>query len=278
MADKNLHDIKIDELDSSKKTPLKNIITLIALLLVILAISVIITRLILNTDEGAKIENNASNSVMLTDKTETNQSTENTDNNSDEKKEAATNVKVPALSSHNVIERNLTSAIKTPLTAHTPKVMKTYTTPKKNDSKTEHKPVAKKPATTTKTNTTTKKNPTSSSKTHAPKKEYIDKVVAKKHTTKTTHKSSTKSASFLGGKEKKVTSSYYIKVGTYKDTSTVIRKIRKSNFNYSLVQVENAKELTRVLVGPFMSRNQAKSQLAKVKANVLTGAYITKTR
>jgi len=51
MADKNLHDIKIDDLDSPKKTPLKNILTLLALLFIILAISVVITKLILNTDD-----------------------------------------------------------------------------------------------------------------------------------------------------------------------------------------------------------------------------------
>ena len=48
MAEQNLHDIKIDDLDNnnkSKKTPLKNILTLLALLFIILVISVVITRL-----------------------------------------------------------------------------------------------------------------------------------------------------------------------------------------------------------------------------------------
>jgi len=57
MAEKNLHDIKIDELESSKKTPLRNILTLLALLFIILVISVFITKLILNTDEGSVLEN-----------------------------------------------------------------------------------------------------------------------------------------------------------------------------------------------------------------------------
>ena len=68
MADKNLHDIKIDDLDdNSKKTSLKSILTLLALLFVILIISIVITTLILNTDEENIIENNTSKTVLLND-------------------------------------------------------------------------------------------------------------------------------------------------------------------------------------------------------------------
>ena len=128
MADKNLHDIKIDELDSPKKTPLKNILTLLALLFIILVISVVITKLILNTDEGATIENNDSKSELLKDKNETN----NDDVKKDDK-ESSSEMPIPVISS-NIIERNLTSAIKTPLTSHQPKEIKTYNTPKKNNT------------------------------------------------------------------------------------------------------------------------------------------------
>ncbi|HIP51849.1 MAG TPA: SPOR domain-containing protein [Campylobacterales bacterium] len=271
MAEKNLHNIKIDDLDSPKKTPLKNILTLLALLFIILVISVVITKLILNTDEGSTIENNDSKSELLNDVNKTTDADAKSDTaKSDDtsKKDESSDVKVPVLS-NNIVERNLTSVIKTPLTSHVPKKepkeIKTYSAPKKNTE-------PKKASTTPKQNTTPKKVYV------APKKEYIDKVVAKKNTTSSTHSSSTKKASFLGGQRKDVTNSYYIKVGTYRDATTVINKVKKNNFNYALVKVENDKTLLRVLVGPFFSRNQANAQLAKVKANILTGAYVTKAK
>jgi len=58
----------------------------------------------------------------------------------------------------------------------------------------------------------------------------------------------------------------------------VIKKIKKNNFNYAVVKVEHDKTLLRVLIGPFYSRNQANKQLAKVKANILSGAYVTKAK
>jgi cell division septation protein DedD len=220
-------------------------------------ISVVITKLILNTDEGATIENNDSKSELLDINNSTNT----------EKDDKSTSLKVPVLSS-SVMEKNLTSVIKTPLTSHEAKKdvkeIKTYSTPKKNtlDSKNN---------TPKKVHTPAKKVPSVNS---TPKKEYIDKVVAKKNT----RISSKKSSSFLGGKRKDISNSYYIKVGTYRDTSSVLRKIKKNNFNYGLIKVENDNTLTRVLVGPFYSRDQAHTQLAKVKANILTGAYITKAK
>ena len=270
MADKNLHDIKIDELDNPKKTPLKNILTLLALLFIILVISVVITKLILNTDEGASIENNDSKSELLTDVNHSDKTTD-TDKKAEDKKEEASDVKVPVLSS-NIIERNLTSVIKTPLTSHEPKKdvkeIKTYSTPKKNTE-------PKKDNSPKKVATPTRKTPALKTHTSTVKKEYIDKVVAKKSTTRS---SSKKSASFLGGKRKDITNSYYIKVGTYRDVTTVVNKVKKNNFNYAIVKVENDKTLLRVLVGPFFSRSQANTQLAKVKANILTGAYVTKAK
>lgn len=278
MADKNLHDIKIDELDSPKKTPLKNILTLLALLFIILVISVVITKLILNTDGGSTIENNESkveltNGVKDTDDSNAKNTDETANTNSADAKDNETknDTKVPVLSS-TTTEKNLTSIIKTPLTSHTPKkttqeIKETYKAPKKNTAPVKVPTAPKKNSVKT---TTPKKS------TSQPKKQYIDKVVTKKYTpSKTT---SHKTASYLGGKRKDVTDSYYIKVGTYRDSSTVIAKIKKNNFNYAVVKVENDKTLTRVLVGPFFSRKQANSQLAKVKANILTGAYVTKAK
>ena len=305
MAEKNLHDIKIDELGSSKKTPLRNILTLLALLFIILVISIFITRLILKTDDGSTFENNASTSEKLltlndgnktadtkseTANTSTHEANNDSKKDDDKKETTAATAKAPTTSS-NVIERNLTSAIKAPLTSHEPKVMRTYKEPKKNSTPkvAQHNEPKKTVVKHTTVKHTTVKHTTIKHTSTHPKKEYIDKVVATKHTTssskhvstsnsKHTSTANSKHASYLGGHEKKVTNSFYIKVGTYRDVSSVLSKIKRNHFNYALVKVENDKTLTRVLVGPFFSRNQANGQLSKVKANILTGAYVTKVQ
>ncbi len=267
MADK-LHDIKIDELDSPKKTPLKNILTLLALLFIILVISVVITRLILGTDGGKEVEESA-NPAGLATEVQTDKNESLATNLSDGTKAAlaaatvattaavASNAKkVPVIS--NILERNNSSRTKTPLRTHEPvkpikevkKAPKTYKAPKHTSSKA----------------------PKSTKHTATPKKEYSDKVVVKKHVTK---KSSTShSVSYLGGKQKKLTRSYYIQVGSYQNTKTILSKIKKENFNYSLQKVDGNRELTRVFVGPFFSSAQAAKNLSKVKAHILKGAYV----
>lgn len=273
MADKNLHDIKIDELDSPKKTPLKNIVTLIALLFIILVISIVITKLILNTDEGSTIENNDSKINLSTGLEDANKSTDASSIDASTAALAAAGAgalaaTVPTIAS-NIKDSNLSSVIKRPLTSHEPKkeveAIKTYKEPK-----------AKEPKATPSTPKAVVKKEVVQPK--QPKKHYVDRVVVKKEPSNPTAVSTTKNATFLGGKQKKVSNSYYIKVGTYRDTTTMIGKIKKNNFNYSLVKVENDTTLTRVLVGPFFSRNQAAKQLSKVKANILPGAYITKAK
>ena len=271
MADKNLHDIKIDELDSPKKTPLKNILTLLALLFIILVISVVITRLILGTDSSKEIEDSATPAGLATAEVQTDKNESLSSSLSDGTKAAlaaatvATTVavasnakKVPVIS--NILERNNSSRTKAPLRTHEPvkavkevkKAPKTYKTPKHTSSKA----------------------PKSTKHTSTPKKEYSDKVVIKKHVVK---KSSTShSASYLGGKYKKLSRSYYIQVGSYKNTKTIINSIKKQNFNYSLQKVEGNSDITRVFVGPFFSQAQAKKNLSKVKAHILENAYIKK--
>ncbi|CAA6822956.1 MAG: Unknown protein [uncultured Sulfurovum sp.] len=251
MADKNLHDIKIDELDSPKKTPLKNILTLLALLVIILVISVVITKLILTTDEDSKIEDNVSN-IELRNHTNENNVTkdEATSNN-------LTDTAVPTLNPI-IMDKNLSSIIKAPLnTNQTPKEIATYKTPKKNNTDNE-------PSTIKKT-ATVKNEYTPPKRTYVPKQEVNDNT-----------QSTVKKATYLGGKEIAVSRSYYIQVGAYLHTSNIIKQIKKNKFNYSLVKAENDTTLTRVLVGPFFSHNKASKQLDKVKANISTGAFITK--
>lgn len=259
MADQNLHDIKIDELDSPKKTSLKNILTLVALLFIIFAISVVITQLILNTDENKSLmDGNSSKEALLSDESETASS------DSDETEQSELNSSTIPTINPTIKERNITSSIRTPLITNEPTTLKTYETPKKTaEVKPEPKPEVKPEP-------VVRKAP-------EPKveREYIeDRVIVRKEPP--APEAPVLKKSYLGGNEMAVSNSYYIKVGTYRDTSTVIQKIKENNFNYSLVKVENDTTLTRVFIGPFFSRNQAGTELDKVKENILTGAYITK--
>jgi len=258
MADQNLHDIKIDELDSPKKTSLKNILTLVALLFIIFAISVVITQLILNTDDNKNLlDANSSKEALLND-AEGNDASDSKENEGTE-----LNASIPTLNPAAIIkERNITSSIRTPLTTNEPTKLRTYDSPKKS-AEVEPKPVVRK-------------NPEPKVK-----KEYIeDRVIARKEPKPEAPKREIQAPvlkkTYLGGREMDVSNSYYIKVGTYRDITNIVNKIKNNNFNYSLVKVENDTTLTRVFIGPFFSRNQAGSQLDQVKENILTGAYITK--
>jgi len=284
MADK-LHDIKIDELDSPKKTPLKNILTLLALLFIILVISVVITRLILGTDSGKEVEENANPSTLTAEvQADKNESLAANVSNGTKAALAAAAVattaavasnakKVPVVS--NILERNNSSSIKTPLRTHEPvkeiaKAPKTYKTPKHSSKAPKH--VA----------SSSHKVPKHVVRhTSTPKKKYEDKVVIKKspkHSSTTSHTSSKKyssKSSYLGGKEKKLSRAYYIQVGSYQNTKTILSKVKRQNFNYALQHI-SGKKLTRVFVGPFSSSAQAAKNLSKVKAHILKSAYVKK--
>ena len=269
MADKNLHDIKIDDLDNPKKTPLKNILTLLALLFIILVISVAITRLILNTDEDGTSETNSSvNSALV--ETEDEKDTDNSTATTAGLAAAAVAGSMLA-NGTSLTERNVSTAtknssttdskkdndstkdkdsgskIKDTLRERRPVKVKEITPPKK------HSPIPKKPK------PVVKKAPSHSGK------QYIDKVVS-------SSKKSSTSRSHLGEKR----AGYYIKVGTFKDTSTAVSKIKKTGLDYILIKPKNDKTMTRVLIGPFKSNWGAKQHLPSVKNNIAEGAYITR--
>jgi len=299
MADKNLHDIKIDDLENSKKTPLKNILTLLALLFIILVISVGITKLILNTDDDNKFDNNASATEIDTKGNASSLATtgaaiagatgaviagtQNSATNatgivkdaastakdglkdrassaSDAVKESASNGKdavkegAKDLSAAALKERNLTgSKTKVTLRDHRPlSSVKELVTPKSP---------AKKDSSSTKKATTVKKTTTSKSKN--------DRVVAKKSTSS---KKATSDKSIVGYT---LTSGYYIKIGTFKNTDAAVKEIKKTGLNYKLIKVKNDKTLTRVFIGTFSSKANAQSNLSKAK-KISKGAYIIK--
>jgi len=280
MADKNLHDIKIDDLDNPPKTPLKNILTLLALLFIILVISVVITKLILNTDEENGVENNVStlstNAVESHGDAEATKSETTTDTISESSDNsllpvaaiaaAATTAAVVAVkddAKKEVKERNVSgSKIKESLRSHIPpSAVKELPTPKPVIPK-KPKPVVHKAPVV--------KKDTSHNNSG---KEYIDKVVAssgKSHSTK----SSSNSHSVEGQQRPGV----YIKVGTFKDTTNAINKIKKTGLNYILIKTKDDKSITRVLIGPFKSNWAADRHLASVQRDIAKGAYITRIK
>jgi len=275
MADKNLHDIKIDDLDNPPKTPLKNILTLLALLFIILVISVVITKLILNTDEENGVENNISTLATTTvesqgDAESTNSETTKESNSDD----SSSNSLVPAAAiaaaaataavvavkddtTKEIKERNVSgSKIKESLRSHVPaSSVKELPTPKTV--------IPKKP--------TVRKTPVVKDTSHSsPKKHYVDKVVATNN--------STKHSTVSHSKEGKQRPGVYIKVGTFKDTNNAIKKIKKTGLNYILIKTKDDKTITRVLIGPFKSNWAADRHLSNVQHNIAKGAYITRIK
>jgi len=269
MENKNLNDIVIEDADNSKKTQLKNILTLLALLFIILIISIVITRLILGSDE----EN--SDNTMIT-ATETNKSdngllstaatvgaagaaagaaTVALNNRNNARQETTTTAhdtplkkKVPLLT-----ERNSSSHTKPPLRDHQ---VQTNDTKKETTSHTAHS--------TPKTVST-----------YTRPKYVINKTPVKSHT-KTPSTTRTPSSHRSSSSSRGVTRGYYIKVGAFKDASVAIKNIKAIKLNYKTIKIKDG--LTRVLIGPFYSHTDAKNHLAKAKAHVAKDAYITKIK
>lgn len=256
MADKNLHDIKIDDLDNQKKTPLKNILTLLALLFIILVISVVITRLILNTDEGEEIEAaNLSNTEIATE-------TQADENNTNALSLAAGAVAGAATSAANTVKdtaSNTANSVKAP-DINTVITERNVTTSKTKVTLRDHQPVKKEISTPKKSTSTSSSNSGKSYITPAPKQA----------TSTTTSSKSVASYTLTQG--------YYIKVGTFKDTTNAIKKVEKTGLNYKLIKTKNDKTMTRVLIGPFSEKEAAQSHLKDVQENITTGAYITRIK
>jgi len=280
MADKNLHDIKIDDLDNPKKTPLKNILTLLALLFIILVISVAITRLILNTDEDELNEANNSTSTAIV---ELDDDVKNSDNTVATAAGLATAAVAGSMLANGTVltERNVSTGTKSSSSTDAKKDNES-TKDKDSGSKIkatlrEHRPTKPKEVTTHTTvhktpthHTTVHKTPTHHTTVHKTPthstNQYVDKVVS------SSKKSSSHHTSHLGEKR----AGYYIKVGTFKDTAKAVSKIKKTSLDYIFIKPKNDKTMTRVLIGPFKSNWGAKQHLQKVKNVIAEGAYITR--
>jgi len=291
MADKNLHDIKIDDLESNKKTPLKNILTLLALLFIILVISVVITKLILNTDGNTDIDSNITTTEIDANNTSGSAlaavagvtgtviaGTQNAaSNGADAVKNTVSNAKdglKDRASSANDAVKDASSATKD----GTKNLADVATLKERNisGSKTkvtlrDHRPLSSVKELVTPKSPAKKDSSSSKKATSTPKKSTTksDKVVAKKST------SSGKATSDKSIVGYTLTHGYYIKIGTFKNTAAAIKQIKKTGLNYKLIKVKNDKTLTRVFIGTFSSKANAQSNLSKAK-KISKGAYIIK--
>lgn len=283
MENKNLNDIIIEDAETSKGNQLKNILTLLALLFIILVISIVITKLILGGDDDtderhlrtdatvqeageSNLTGTISNGVAsATDGTGQAMAVAGaalagaaatvalTSKNADAKKEdstqASVNVRTPLLA-----ERNTTSRTKVPLRTEQPA---------KSNTK----------SASTQSETANKKSSSYSSRTSHSTYTRPKYVKKKTTTTRNTTITATKTKSTSS---KKITRGYYIKVGTYDNPSTAIRNIKAIKLNYKTTKTKQG--LTRVLIGPFYSKRDAQNHLSKAKSSVASDAYIAKIK
>lgn len=283
MENKNLNDIIIEDAETSKGNQLKNILTLLALLFIILVISIVITKLILGGDDDtdarylrtdatvqeageSNLTGTISNGVAsATDGTGQAMAVAGaalagaaatvalTSKNADAKKEdstqASVNVRTPLLA-----ERNTTSRTKVPLRTEQP---------------------AKSNTKSASTQSETPKKKASSSSSRTSHSTYTRPKYVKKKTT-TTRNTTITATKTKSTSSKKITRGYYIKVGTYDNPSTAIRNIKAIKLNYKTTKTKQG--LTRVLIGPFYSKRDAQNHLSKAKSNVASDAYIAKIK
>ncbi len=252
MESKNLNDIVIEDNDNSKKAQLKNILTLLALLFIILVISIVITKLILGNDGENNESISTANSSSITDTTNGDASTAaavvgttaalgtaavlaNRGSSSD-------SAKSDNAVKHALVERNISK--KVPLRDHHPK----------------------ESAKRVKKHVTTKVKHTKHRDTYVKKRKPVPTkkpVVHAKKALSTTPTTPTKG--------------YYIKVGAFKDPSNAIKDVKANHLKYKTSHIKNS-TLTRVLVGPYFSQKEAQNDLAKVRTHISKSAFITKIK
>ncbi len=249
MESKNLNDIVIEDNDNSKKAQLKNILTLLALLFIILVISIVITRLILGGDdensEATQIESNKTELVQSG-------SSSSAEGLSDGATVAvaATAATAAALATTAIATRG--SKDDKAKDNSKALLVERNTTSRKKQSLREHK------TKTSSKRVEVKRVRTTAKRAYVPKKRIHHPAPVRK-------------------KAVSATRGYYIKVGAFKDPANAVKRIKAENMRYKKVDTKNGM-LTRVLVGPYYSRKDAQNDLSKVKSKIAAGAYITKIK
>ncbi|HIC94356.1 MAG TPA: SPOR domain-containing protein [Anaerolineae bacterium] len=70
-----------------------------------------------------------------------------------------------------------------------------------------------------------------------------------------------------------------IQVGAFRNVQEkYLKDIEKRGFSYRLkvINKSNGSSITKVLIGPYDNKNEAREDLLKVKESVAKGAYLTK--
>ena len=75
---------------------------------------------------------------------------------------------------------------------------------------------------------------------------------------------------------------YYIQVGAfykYSPNKKFLNKIKKRGYSYIIKTIlKNNKEVKKVLIGPFNSKNEAKSALIDIRSSINKDAFITRIK
>lgn len=76
-----------------------------------------------------------------------------------------------------------------------------------------------------------------------------------------------------------VESGYYIQIGAFRNVQEpYLKDIEKRGFSYRLkiINKSDGSSITKVLIGPYNDKSEAREDLLKVKESVAKGAYLTK--
>ncbi len=79
-----------------------------------------------------------------------------------------------------------------------------------------------------------------------------------------------------------VSKKYYIQVGAFyrlAPSKKFLKSIEKNGFNYVIKTViKDSSEIKKILIGPFASRDEAKTALPKIKKTIKKDAFITRVK
>ncbi|MBN2721960.1 MAG: SPOR domain-containing protein, partial [Campylobacterales bacterium] len=80
-------------------------------------------------------------------------------------------------------------------------------------------------------------------------------------------------STIIDSKEKVATYKHFIQVGTFKGTVNpkLIKKIKSTKLDYRMVSTHKG---TKILVGPFADKQDARSHLDKVRSSISSTAFI----
>ena len=75
--------------------------------------------------------------------------------------------------------------------------------------------------------------------------------------------------------------SYYVQVGSFAGhpKNTLLNKIRRYGFNHHIIKFpKNGKQISKLLIGPYKTRNETKVALRKIQRSIQKNAFIAEIR